>query len=454
MNIVKFSNEELKIQFLKSLNYFKECDNRWLYIDIIGIWDGDELEKVIAFLTPIKLVGEEYSEEELNEYGWDETEEIIEINGNADIIVGLDSIETTIEATLVEFIELTNLAIDSEFNDENICICDGNIIIRSDVINTDIYNDLEMYCSKFEYKGISINISLYWESEIYILRTFFDNNFSEDYPLRIQPEVFIDINFDKGKKITNEEISELVNVFIYDVFINKGYKILLMPRENIEYMQYYEETYQEDEEEDYTEINENIFGKGMNQVIKLFNNAEGYNVDRAIVEYVKVIEYVSVTVVRKNIIQETQKKLKEVNAVDSEANYVLEIIELFECMKQKNKSDADMIKSAIKECVDILRISTYAPKFITSLYNLEEKIAANVAKQNTLNSQAVADLARCISDTRNNLSHAKANYNEKGYECPDNQKDEFVMLLRNICIEVITWFSNTDEKIRITKELN
>ena len=58
------------------------------------------------------------------------------------------------------------------------------------------------------------------------------------------------------------------------------------------------------------------------------------------------------------------------------------------------------------------------------IYNLRN--IGNVKEANI--KSAKNDLARSISNTRNNLSHAKVNYQKKDLECPDNEKEQFVKL--------------------------
>lgn len=61
-------------------------------------------------------------------------------------------------------------------------------------------------------------------------------------------------------------------------------------------------------------------------------------------------------------------------------------------------------------------------------------------------------MADRISYTRNFIAHAKANYTLKGNECPNEQKSEFVEMLKILSIQVVRWFSLTNDAIRIVPE--
>jgi hypothetical protein len=447
VNILKFSSIALKESLLRSLNYFKETDNRWLYIEIDGL-EGyeNDLDLLIDFLEKIKSGSEKYSDEELMEYDWVEGHEVNEISEMTHMEVSLDSMETTIDCTINEFIELIYQAQNADIQDGMICYSDGMVVLRCE---TNDCEELAMYYSDFVYKGISVNMTISEYSDIYLLRLFFDSNFTEDFPLTMEPEIFIEINYDKESTLTRNDVEILYNAFRYNIFTSKRCKLELNPRVLEEY-----ETFEGDEDYPEIEINERIFSKGINELISLFNQAEDYNLDRAIVEYVKVIEYVSATVNRKTIITELQKKLSEPDGEIHNADYVVGLVEIVENMKNNNRTDAEKIKNTIIECCDILAISEHSPQFIESLYNLENKINENRKNEIALKQKAFKDLCQSVSETRNNLSHAKANYKRKELECPDNEKGQFVILLKNICIQVIDWFYSTDENIRITNTLN
>lgn len=461
MCIYKFSSNNLKYDLLECLGYFKGHDNRYLSFSSDYLSDfGEELEDMIHWIPKIKSINEEYTKEDYEEfvsYDWEEGNSTIELNGDTDIQIYLDDSDNYINTTLHEFIEVAKLA--------NIASEVDGIIYTSimSTIRTELYSELDNYdelcglSTTFNYKGVTIDISLSDNSNLFLLQTYFNDNFSEYYPLFIKPELFVEISYPKDS-ISFNDIKEIFNVFSYTLYTSTENKLVISPRLPIEVTQY-----DEDDDEDYDDnndlstainINMNLFGKGMLELLQIFNEAESFNLNTAIVEYIKVIEYVSVTVVRSNIIQEIQNELNKLNNINTNADCVLKLIELFETMNKNMKTDSELIKQTIDKCCNIRNISIYSPKFINGLFQLNDKISANPEIETKLVKQAYCDLCTSITNTRNKLSHAKANYTTKQYECPDSEKVQFVKLLKFICIEVIEWFSSTDEKIRITRELD
>ncbi len=58
-------------------------------------------------------------------------------------------------------------------------------------------------------------------------------------------------------------------------------------------------------------------------------------------------------------------------------------------------------------------------------------------------------LSQAISDTRNYIAHAKANYRNKGLECPEDEKERFIIVLRIIARQCIRWFANQPDSKRV-----
>lgn len=451
---MKFKNKELKSGIVDSIAHFKNCNKKHLsiYCDELELdYYSDGIDEMIDYLHNIKCLGENYTDQECEILDFYIEDEEYIITGEEYIGIYLDASESFIEITLYEFIKLIQDAIQVSIDDDWICISNNLAILR--VITQDfLFEDLHEFPDfkkiiNYQNKSITLNTSFY--NNLYYMKIFFDKNFDEYNPVILGDDLFVEINFENDCDISKEEIIEIFNAYIFEIFVTYGYKLTTNPR-----------TLLINEADEINAIDENklilsplLFSKGMKDILMLFNGAEGYNEDRAIVEYVKVIEYISVTVVRKNVTIEVQEKLTEINLTNPSGDYIKELGEIFIRHNKKIKSDSEMIKATIKECCDVENIEKYSPKFIRSLYNLKNDIAVNYSNRQNLINQANNDLAQSISDTRNNISHAKANYQDKGYECPDNQKEEFIILLRNVCVQVIRYFYNMDESIRIIREI-
>ncbi|WP_123955384.1 hypothetical protein [Clostridium botulinum] len=454
MNILRYKDNKLKQGLVTSIQHLKNDYNRHLGVyscELPFDCSSSDLDELIEYSSNIKCLDEEYTEEECEALGFDIEDGDYTITGEEDIKIYLDEAESLIETTINDFIGLVQDAIQASIDDYGICISNNIAILRVTPQDCILENLCEFpdFEKEINYKNKNVTIWTSSYSEIYYMRTFFDGNFDEYNSIIMYDDLFVIMDFDKDSDVKKEEIMEIFNAYTFEIFSKHGYKLIINPKSL--FLGEFDEI--DDVSEDNLDINPLLFSKGMNDILMMFNEAEGYNEDRSIVEYVKVIEYISVTVVRKNVTIEAEEKLTTINISDISGEYVKELGDIFIKHNKKLKSDSELIKETIKECCDIESLSKYSPKFIGSLYNLKENIQANPSNRQTYLNCAKNDLAKSISDTRNNISHAKANYNGKGCECPDIQKKQFIVLLRNVCVQVIRWFSNSDENIRIIKEI-
>lgn len=445
--MIKFKDNQLKQGLIEGIEKLRNCDNRDLYIQIddIKIYEYDCGNDELEF---IKCIGEEYSEDELEELSlfYNNSDEYI-INGQEEMIIYLDEQESMIECTIDEFIELIKKVECASINDDGICVCDNFAIIRVSAYEFDFsdYSNISSYKSEIRYRNCNINLNIDQISNIYSLLVFINSDFNEYYPVKLSDDLFIEMSFDKN--ISLERIKEIYNVYIYEIFIRTGLKLELNPR--FIYVDGVNE--EEKEDNDTLDINDKLFTKGMSDVISIFNKAEGHNDDRAIVEYVKVIEYVGVTAAREELGLNVKEKLNQLDVENLNMDYISELGDIYLKNKKTRNSDRDLIKLTVKKCCNIQELSKYAPKFINDVREINTRIIQEEGKKESILNDAYGKLSQSISDTRNNISHAKANYDTKGLECPDSQKKEFIILLRNVCIQVIEWFYNTDESIRVVK---
>lgn len=440
----KFKSIELKQEFINAINIINCYKNSYEYLKIDDIYE-DELNNVVDYFQKVKCVGDEYTEEELWELGYelDLTDKIID--NETGVSLSIDEYESDIECTLKEFIDIVKIALNSTINEDGICISEKEIIIRveiKDVENFYIYESFPYFNVNFLYKNFEVNVSIEDENSIYMMKNYFDGNYDENYPLNLIDELFMKIKVNGDYTLCEKEIYEIFNVCAYEIFKKCKYKLNIAPRQLI----YLDEDYIDDYLEDYVDkIDEKLFSKGLSEVLDIFNNAEGYDYNRSIVEYVKVIEYISATVIRKKLTEEVMSEISELDNVKLISNHIERLEKIFIDNNKNTKMDSDKIKETIIECCRVEKLAEYSPMYLKSLYKLRN--IKNVKEENI--QRAKNDLARSISNTRNNLSHAKVNYQKKDLECPDNEKEQFMILLRNVCIQIIEWYSKEDNNIRV-----
>lgn len=441
---VKFKCIELKEEFINVINTINVYNTGYEYLKIDDIYE-DELSNVNEYFQKVKCVGYEYTEEECEELGYELDSQDKVIDNDIVINLSIDEYESEVECTLKEFIDIVKVALNSTITEDGICISEREIIIRveiKDIENPYVYENFPYFNVNFLYKDHEVNVSIEDKNSIYIMKNYFDGNYDENYPLTLIDELFMKIQVNDDYILCEKEIYEIFNVCAYEIFKKCNYKLNITPRQ----LGYFDEDDIDDDiDDDIYEIDEKLFSNGLSEILDIFNNAEGYDNNRSIVEYVKVIEYISATVIRKKLTEEVMSELSELNDVNLISNHIERLEKIFINNNKNTKTDSDKIKETIIECCNVEKLAEYSPMYLKSLYNLRN--IGNVKEANI--KSAKNDLARSISNTRNNLSHAKVNYQKKDLECPDNEKEQFVVLLRNVCIQIIEWYSKADNNIRV-----
>jgi len=277
-------------------------------------------------------------------------------------------------------------------------------------------------------------------------------DFDDDYlPALLDDELFIEIKSDEGLQLNDYE--NIINSYIFE--IDSSYNISLQEARRPQIN--YDDEYNEDDDEtkiitDY-KLRPLLFGKGLTEVVKLYNSATiSSNLDMVIIQYTKVLEFISQTVVRQKTTQTLQNKIMDSRALNPNADFIKELEMTFDDLHQKYSTDRDAIKVLIETCCDIRNISRFAPKYLSKLRKLENTLNAIKSDKEGCIKESYELLANSISDTRNYIAHSKANYTLKGNECPEDQKDDFVKMLRLTSIQAIRWFSTISEEGRITNE--
>jgi hypothetical protein len=186
-----------------------------------------------------------------------------------------------------------------------------------------------------------------------------------------------------------------------------------------------------------------LTGPGMGEILRHYNDGIlAHSAGDAVLSFSKVFEYVSATVVRERLINRTRQKLLSHRARVPDSAYILELQELFET-KGTNRKDKAAVILTVRTCCDADDLRHLSPECCTKL----SRITANA---NDKEREAALDsFAECIVSTRNMLSHAKANFDPTGFECPSEQLDQFSQCLRLAAQQAIHYFHGIHPSKRV-----
>ena len=303
------------------------------------------------------------------------------------------------------------------------------------------YNDIVTLNSIYNGKGVRCSIVL--GITLFGMMILKQQEYNEYFPPVSCRDLFIKI---ESEDLSDDDYDIIVNAYIFELSACDVLDVSLSSRPEYPY---------DDEVEDFliqTEyLDPLIFSKGLDIPILIFNNGlKTIDINHKIIEFTRVIEHISQTVIRLEKTERIQSKLSRLRAINADADYIRELEQVYDDLKNKYAKDSDLIKATIQRCCDMDEIGVLSPEYLRKVASLSSSLAKPKSDRLQVIEAAKEELAQAISDTRNEISHAKANYIGRGKECPNEEKGEFVKMLKVVAIQVIRWYSNIHESQRIT----
>ncbi|KAA8786743.1 hypothetical protein EC604_23225 [Paenibacillus amylolyticus] len=282
-----------------------------------------------------------------------------------------------------------------------------------------------------------VSISLTRGITSFGIRLSMDNLYDGFCPPVESQDIFIYISSNADTEPKTFE--EIVEAYIFEIQSSLSLSIHRSERQTSLY--YYEE---ESSPEKSVGLRPLMYGKGISNLIKIYNSCnEVQDNEYRILNYTKVIEYVSQTVIRKEMLGSILQKLYSPRALQPDATYILELEELYNGHRN-NQKDNQAIKLTVETCCDLSDLIGMAPTYLKKFKDINRRTASKELK-----AACLEELASSISDTRNMIAHAKTNYKLKGNECPIDQLGDFAECLKVVAVQVIRWFARQPEDSRI-----
>lgn len=121
---------------------------------------------------------------------------------------------------------------------------------------------------------------------------------------------------------------------------------------------------------------------------------------------------------------------------------VREFLDMAKCKAHLKINDAQSYAKSCNEVYFLLDVRDYTlPGFVKG------KQVKPVDESDC--SALLEKIAEHIYSTRNEIAHAKANYEKRGTECPAREKASFCKMLEIIAIRCIRWFAIQPEEKRV-----
>lgn len=284
-----------------------------------------------------------------------------------------------------------------------------------------------------------IVVSLVQGLTSYGIRLAIDGDYDKYFPPMTIEDTFIQI---KSKDVMDPQtFQHIVDAYIFE--LESTYSLSIHPSERQTCLHYVEDATTEDDDDNTIGMRRLLKGKGISTLLKIYNASNEVDDNEfRILNYTKIIEYVSQTVIRKEMLDSILKKLYSPKVLQPDATYILQLEQLYD-EHRNNKRDHQAIRLTVETCCDLTDLIDIAPIFLKKISNLKER------DNKQLRTECFEELAGSISDTRNMIAHAKTNYRLKGGECPSEQLGNFADCLKLVAAQVIRWFDRQHEDSRI-----
>ena len=146
----------------------------------------------------------------------------------------------------------------------------------------------------------------------------------------------------------------------------------------------------------------------------------------------KVLEYFAPVVFSLEENDAIRRKLDSPTALAPDGSYIQSIIELVRSLERR-KTDKEMIKSLFAMCIDVIELSKHLPIPRQQPLTYE-------SKRTEIDSYS-RNLAEIVVATRNQVAHAKSNYQPQGNELGAEEIPAFNEFLRLAAAQTIRWYN-------------
>lgn len=189
-----------------------------------------------------------------------------------------------------------------------------------------------------------------------------------------------------------------------------------------------------------------IYGRGLREILSLYNKAKStLDYDYKILNYTKVLEYISPTIAQQQLYEQVRLKLSSPTILSPTSDYINELGAIYSKNQSDITKDSKLLRLAVITVTDLNDIWNDVSIFMKN--NKSKKIQD---MDDSDKRDCLEILATIIYDTRNEIAHAKANYAKTGNECAEKYKSQFGDALDKIAVRCIRWFALQTDNKRVT----
>lgn len=309
------------------------------------------------------------------------------------------------------------------------------------------YRPIRHFQLLHKWNGTTIRFSLISGFSQLALDSVFTSNWTKDYPPYFHEELAIEVEWVDGP-LTLEEAHAASNAYQYSLETSLGLKLKSTERTPVAELLDFEEELLNSREGRVDGLTRGrirplLDGPGLDELHSLYLRATATtDIEVQHLFFTKVIEYVSQTVILQDRDDAVRRLLNTEKALQPDAAYIDALVKQVVSHDRRTRDDLGALKVTIVTCCDALLLAPYAPPSLS---------LASITTDSTPQERqrALERLAETIHSTRNEIAHAKANYERTGKECPVQDRGVLIDCMRQIAHAVINWYSNQPADFRV-----
>ena len=267
-------------------------------------------------------------------------------------------------------------------------------------------------------------------------------NWDRYFPPVLVDDLFIRIRWSGSHD--KEVIPRLVDALIFELSSSLTVLLRRSPRTDYEF----DEHSHDSQAAVLRELRPVLNGEGLSDALNLYSLAiatddPGFQ----IIGFVKVLEHIAATVVREELISAVRSKLFSSRALDPNAEFIVELETIIIAHARQTRKDSDALRLTIQKCCDATELAQYAPKHL-----LLRTVSVSTKDKDRIT--ALNEFSSSVSATRNQIVHAKLNYEKTGEECPMTEIQSLANACRVAAEQAVRWFALQHESVRVIRNLS
>jgi hypothetical protein len=293
-----------------------------------------------------------------------------------------------------------------------------------------------------------ISIDLVTENIIVGLAATSTGEYDKDWYGTVSPYLAIEIKYKpENVKLSPDDEIALVNSYLFEVADSTGIALRFSEIKCpiIEY---------DDDDED-NDTGENNFSRlreieSYNEGMRLFISAiQIQEKQLKFLNFYKILEHFAPIVVNIEANELMRKKLDASHHQFENGDFIRSIFDLAKSMREKFY-DEDLIKSTFNTCFDFIGLFEKLPDIIKTKVKkqiCEKMVTYSTDKQKV--TTAANMVGKIIYSTRNQVVHAKANYEKTGNECSDSDLECLNEFMKEACSQTIRWYNRQPQHLKL-----